>query len=73
MSLPMFHNNSLKKCDDYYCKVNRLMMIVQLSEGLLIRENVVDKVITELKNTSLNESVLEEPETKPDNSVPPGD
>jgi hypothetical protein len=49
------------------------MLIVQLSEGLLIRENVVDKVITELKNTSLNESVLEEPETKPDNSVPPGD
>ena len=39
---------------------------------ILYRENVVDKVISELKNSSLNESVLEEPETKPDNIVPPG-
>ena len=42
------------------------------STCVLFRENVVDKVISELKNSSLNESVLEEPETKSDNIVPPG-
>ena len=49
-----------------------LKIVFVQSTCVLYRENVVDKVISELKNSSLNESVLEEPETKPDNIVPPG-